>query len=116
MCTPSSTSTTSPGTKGDNKVTTELGVVDATNSKNGRAVDAAVPDQPIDIDANYEDALHVLDTKAPKLEGKVDAATQQEDYYRTVRTNVLLAWTLSNGLLATAVASATEEVYDIFVV
>ncbi|KAF5366009.1 hypothetical protein D9758_006592 [Tetrapyrgos nigripes] len=84
-------------------------VVDATNSKNGRSVDAAVPDQPIDIDANYEDALHVLGTKAPKLEGKVDAATQQDDYYRTVRTNVLLAWTLGNGLLATAVASATEE-------
>ncbi|KAF5331760.1 hypothetical protein D9758_016633 [Tetrapyrgos nigripes] len=80
-----------------------------------RSVDAAVPDQPIDIDANYEDALHVLGTKAPKLEGKVDAATQQEDYYRTVGTNVLLAWTLSNGLLATAMASATEGVYDIFV-
>lgn len=40
--------------------------------------------------------LHVLRTKAPKAEEKVDEATKQEDYYRTFRTNVLLAWTLSN--------------------
>ncbi|KAF5331770.1 hypothetical protein D9758_016642 [Tetrapyrgos nigripes] len=100
------------GTKGDNKVTTELGTVDTKNSKDGKTVDAVVPDQQIDIDANYEDALHVLRTKPPKVEGKVDAATQQEDYYRTFRTNVLLAWTLSNGLLAAAVVSATSKAQD----
>lgn len=98
------------GTKGDNKVSTDLGVVDA-KGKDG-TVDAVVPDQQKDIDANYEDALHVLRTKPPKTEGKVDAATQQEDYYRTFRTNVLLAWTLSNGLLAAAVVSATSKAQD----
>ena len=40
--------------------------------------------------------LHVLRTKPPKAEAKVDEATKQEDYYRAFRTNVLLAWTLSN--------------------
>jgi len=49
----------------------------------------------------------VLTTKPPKEEQKIDAATQQEDYYRTFRTNVLLAWTLSNGLLAAIVVEGT---------
>lgn len=30
----------------------------------------------------------MLSTKPPKEESKVDAATQQEDYYKTFRTNV----------------------------
>ena len=40
-----------------------------------------------DINAAYEDAIHVLSTKPPKEEKKVDAATAQEDYYRNFRTN-----------------------------
>lgn len=39
-----------------------------------------------DIEPLYEDAIHVLKTKPPKVEGKVDASTKQEDYYRTFRT------------------------------
>jgi chitin synthase len=98
------------GTKGDNKVSTELGVV-AAQGKDG-TVEAVVPDQQNDIDANYDDALHVLRTKPPKVEATVDAGTQQEDYYRAFRTNVLLAWTLSNALLGAAVVSATSKAQD----
>ncbi|THU75900.1 hypothetical protein K435DRAFT_974654 [Dendrothele bispora CBS 962.96] len=76
------------GTKGDDKVSVDL---------------------EKDIDANYEDALHVLRTKPAKVEDQVDAATQQEDYYRSFRTNVLLAWMLSNGLLAAAIVSANDK-------
>lgn len=83
------------GTKGDNKVVnTDLGVV--TTGKNKNEVEVAVPTTENDIDAAYEDAIQVLSTKPPKAESKPDAATQQEDYYRSFRTNVLLAWTLSN--------------------
>ncbi|KAL1722353.1 chitin synthase [Schizophyllum commune] len=86
------------GTKGDNKVQTDLGVV--TTTKDGKAeVEVNVPTQEQDINALYEDAIHVLNTKPPKQESKPDASTLQEDYYKTFRTNVLLAWTLSNGLL-----------------
>jgi len=95
------------GTKGDNKVSTDLGVV--KTGKDSNQVEAVVPDQQNDIDANYEDALHVLRTKPAKVESKPDAATQQEDYYRSFRTNVLLAWTLSNGLLAAAVVFANAK-------
>jgi len=99
------------GTKGDNKVSTDLGVVEVKKGgKDGKTtVEVNVPTEEKDINAAYEDALHVLRTKAPKAEDKVDEATKQEDYYRTFRTNVLLAWTLSNGLLAAIVVEANAN-------
>ncbi|KAK2465800.1 hypothetical protein APHAL10511_002344 [Amanita phalloides] len=111
------------GTKGDNKVNTDLGVV-KTGGKDNNEAEALVPTEQNDINAAYEDALEVLKTKPPKQESKPDAGTQQEDYYRTFRTkyvisirripvahssnatvllSVLLAWTLSNALLAAGI-------------
>jgi chitin synthase len=72
------------GTKGDNKVSTDLGVVQAGKGKN--EVEVSVPTAETDINAAYEDAIHVLSTKPPKTESAPDASTQQEDYYRTFRT------------------------------
>lgn len=72
------------GTKGDNKISTDLGVVKTGPNKN--EVEVNVPTDQKDIDAAYEDAIHILQTKPPKEEKKVDAATKQEDYYRTFRT------------------------------
>ncbi|KAJ6589955.1 glycosyltransferase family 2 protein [Mycena vulgaris] len=102
------------GTKGDNKVSTDLGTVTTGKGDKKNEVEAVVPTSENDINAAYEDAIHVLNTKAPKADSKPDAATQQEDYYRTFRTNVsfclvLLAWTLSNGLLGAAVATANGK-------
>jgi len=88
------------GTKGDNTVAKALGTV--ATGKTGQ-VEAEVPTDEKDIDTLYEDAIHVLQTKPPKVESKPDAGTKQEDYYRTFRTNVLLAWVLTNGLLAAAI-------------
>ncbi|KAF8633773.1 hypothetical protein AX15_001279 [Amanita polypyramis BW_CC] len=99
------------GTKGDNKVNTDLGVV-KTSGKDSNEAEALVPTEQNDINAAYEDALEVLKTKPPKQESKPDPGTQQEDYYRTFRTKyVLLAWTLSNALLAAGIlttASASQ--------
>jgi chitin synthase len=72
------------GTKGDNKVSTDLGVVKANKGEN--VVEVAVPTAEKDINAAYEDAIHVLTTKPPKEEKKVDTATAQEDFYRSFRT------------------------------
>ena len=72
------------GTKGDNKVSTDLGVV--KTGKNNNEVEVAVPTAETDINAVYDDALHVLTTKPPPVVSKPDPATEQEDYYRTFRT------------------------------
>lgn len=47
------------GTKGDNKVSTDLGVV-ATTGKDKATVEASVPTDQRDINAAYEDAMAVL--------------------------------------------------------
>ncbi|CCL99770.1 uncharacterized protein FIBRA_01792 [Fibroporia radiculosa] len=101
------------GTKGDNKVSTDLGVV--TTGKNKNEVEVAVPTAETDINAAYDDAIHVLQTKPPKEDSKPDPQTEQEDYYRGFRTKynlVLLSWTLSNGLLAAIIITLTGKASD----
>ncbi|KAF4580736.1 Chitin synthase, class 1 [Pleurotus pulmonarius] len=68
------------GTKGDNKVSTDLGVV--TTGKNKNEVEVNVPTAETDINAAYEDAIQLL---------------------------VLLAWTLSNGLLAAIIVTTMNK-------
>lgn len=80
------------GTKGDNKVNTDLGVVKVNKGEN--AVEVAVPTAETDINAMYEDAIHVLSTKPPKEDKTVDQATAQEDYYRNFRTKCVLCLNL----------------------
>ena len=53
---------------------------------NKNEVEVSVPTTETDINAAYEDAIHMLSTKPPKQEPKRDEATEQEDYYRTFRT------------------------------
>lgn len=72
------------GTKGDNKVSTDLGVVQV--AKNATEVEVTMPTQKEDLNTMYEDAIHVLQTKPPKEEAKIDEKTAQEDYYKTFRT------------------------------
>lgn len=74
------------GTKGDHKVSTDLGVVSAGKGTN--EVEVSVPTAETDINAAYEDAMQLLRDKPPKAEPKVDLTTKQEDYYKTFRTNV----------------------------
>ncbi|KAI0298178.1 glycosyltransferase family 2 protein [Multifurca ochricompacta] len=101
---------------GDNKVSTDLGVVKASKGEN--AVEVAVPTAETDINAAYEDAIHVLSTKPPKEEKTVDVATAQEDYYRTFRTKcaLLVAVILTtNGSAKTSGANSTVNGYLIFI-
>ncbi|KIO23871.1 glycosyltransferase family 2 protein [Tulasnella calospora MUT 4182] len=98
------------GTKGDNKVSVDLGVVE--KKKDSNEVEVAVPTEQKDINAAYEDAMAVLHSKPPPEDQKIDEKTLQEDYYKTFRTNVLLAWTLSNGALAVGIVSASTKNKD----
>ncbi|KZS93873.1 glycosyltransferase family 2 protein [Sistotremastrum niveocremeum HHB9708] len=103
------------GTKGDNKPASDLGSANAAKGKEGdkNTVDAVVPTDPADINAAYDDALHVINTKPEKVEAKVDAKTVEEDYYKSFRTNVLLAWTLSNVSLYLTAATKTGSQKDL---
>ncbi|KAL5482358.1 CHS4_2 [Sanghuangporus weigelae] len=98
------------GTKGDNKVSTDLGVVKTDSKSNEVEVDA--PTDKADIDAAYENAISVLYTKPVPEKPKKDPEQANKDYYQSFRTRVLLFWTLSNGLLAAIVVSATGNAKD----
>ena len=78
------------GTKGDNKPAAALGTVSTGGGK--KEVEVEVPTSEKDINALYEDAIHVLNTKPPVVEAKVDESTQQEDYYRNFRTKCVLTF------------------------
>ncbi|KAG6836145.1 hypothetical protein H0H93_010914 [Arthromyces matolae] len=73
------------GTKGDNKPQADLGKVEAKGA-NKNEVEVVIPTAKNDINALYEDAIHVLNTKPPKVTSKPDPSTMQEDYYRGFRT------------------------------
>ena len=49
-----------------------------------------MPTAETDINAAYEDAIHLLSTKPPKQESKPDPQTEQEDYYKGFRTKCVL--------------------------
>ncbi|KAG8935649.1 Chitin synthase, class 1 [Tulasnella sp. 418] len=95
------------GTKGDNKISTDLGVVAVKKDTN--EVEIELSTEEIDINAAYEDAMALLASKSSKPQQKRDAQTKQEDYYRQFRTNVLLTWTLSNAVLAAIITRTVDN-------
>ena len=82
------------GTKGDNKVATDLGGVKTDAKANAVEVDA--PTDRADIDAAYDTALQTLHSKPVIEPPKKDPEQENKDYYQAFRTRVLLVWTLSN--------------------
>ncbi|KAI9060296.1 glycosyltransferase family 2 protein [Trametes sanguinea] len=93
------------GTKQDNEINTDLGaVIQNSNSQ----VDLEVPTDAADVNSIYEEALDNLKNRKPlpKASGAPSTAEKEQlakDYYANVRTNVLLVWVLSNGLLLVAI-------------
>lgn len=91
------------GTKEDARVDVDLGV---TTKISNDTVNMALPSDQNDIDIAYDTSLHNLKTRPmivpPPLSNKAKEE-QTADYYQSVRTNVLLAWVLSNALLVTTI-------------
>ncbi|CDO75678.1 Glycosyltransferase Family 2 protein [Trametes cinnabarina] len=93
------------GTKQDNEINTDLGaVIQNSNSQ----VDLEVPTDAADVNSIYEEALDNLKNRKPLPKASNGPSTAEKeqlakDYYANVRTNVLLAWVLSNGLLLVAI-------------
>ncbi|KAI0675208.1 chitin synthase-domain-containing protein [Trametes maxima] len=93
------------GTKQDNEIATDLGaVIQNSNSQ----VDLEVPTDAADVNSIYEEALDNLKNRRPLAKASTGLSTAEKeqlakDYYANVRTNVLLVWVLSNGLLLVAI-------------
>ena len=92
-------------------MSTDLGaVIQNSNSQ----VDLEVPTDATDVNELYEEALDNVRNRKPlpKAHGLSDAQKEElaKDYYANVRTNVLLAWVLSNGLLLVAILGGGDAV------
>lgn len=102
------------GTKGDTSVATDLGVAKQTAD----GVEVSVPTDSHDINNAYDEAVSQLSIKTVEVKQSRDAKTKQEDYYREIRTRVLLTWIMSNAALVALVTSnifgdfkTTSQVY-----
>lgn len=91
-----------PSTRFRTTQSTDLGVVKASGDA-GDKVDVDIPKDEKDIDAAYEDAKHVLAQKPPVEKKKVDLSQKMEDSYKNIRTNVVLAWAITNGALVAGI-------------
>ncbi|KAF2684261.1 glycosyltransferase family 2 protein [Lentithecium fluviatile CBS 122367] len=91
------------GTKGDNIAKTDLG--DA-RAKSGNVVELEMPSEQLDIDSGYDEALRNLRDRIEVPKPGVSEAQAQEDYYRAVRTYMVVVWLISNAILAMAVSEA----------
>lgn len=91
------------GTKGDNVLKTDLGGAVGK----GSTVELEMPSEQLDIDSGYDEALRNLRDRIEVPSSPVGEAQLQEDYYKSVRTYMVITWMIANGILAMAVS----EVY-----
>ncbi|KAF8858528.1 putative chitin synthase [Acephala macrosclerotiorum] len=92
------------GTKGDNVIHTDLGA--AMGHGKGTTVELEMPSEQLDIDSGYDEALRNLRDRIEVPPPTVSESQQQEDYYKSVRTYMVLCWLISNAILAMAVSEA----------
>lgn len=97
------------GTKGDNVMKTDLGGAvgkGGAGGKNG-VVELEMPSEQLDIDSGYDEALRNLRDRVEVPEPPPSEAQMQEDYYKSVRTYMVMVWMIANAILA----MAASEVY-----
>ncbi|KAF7729318.1 Chitin synthase, class 2 [Apophysomyces ossiformis] len=96
------------GTKGDNDVAKDLGVVKVAGKKGPeKTVEVNLPADQGNINADYDKALEDLERKMEHAEPPPPRT--QEDYYRSFRTHLVLVWIGCNALI---VALVTSNEYD----
>ncbi|CCH43582.1 chitin synthase [Wickerhamomyces ciferrii] len=103
------------GTKGENNPTKSLGTAIIKKDSSGHEiVEVEMPSDQLDIDGAYKSTLNNISiqrlrNKQPEKEPRQPVLS--EDYYRDVRTRVVLTWLITNLVLVMAVSqvySATE--------
>lgn len=90
------------GTKGDNVMKTDLG---GAIGKGG-LVELEMPSEQLDIDSGYDEALRNLRDRVEVPESAISESQMQEDYYKSVRTYMVVVWMIANAILSMAVSEA----------
>ncbi|KAK9257342.1 chitin synthase-domain-containing protein [Lipomyces tetrasporus] len=97
------------GTKGDNEIHNDLGAAVNKSGLGKDVVEVEMPSAQLDIDAGYEDALaNLRERKQVEDKRGPSESTKKEDYYRGIRTRVVLLWMVANMILVLVVT----QVYD----
>jgi chitin synthase len=95
------------GTKGDNILHTDLGAAKGTNN----VVQLEMPSEQLDIDSGYDEALRNLRDRVEVEKPGISTAQAQEDYYRAVRTYMVVVYLVANAILAMAVSEAYSSTH-----
>ncbi|KAI5861625.1 glycosyltransferase family 2 protein [Durotheca rogersii] len=90
------------GTKGDNVMRTDLGGAVGQ----GSTVELEMPSEQLDIDSGYDEALRNLRDRVEVPAAAPSESQMQEDYYKSVRTYMVVIWMVANAILAMAVSEA----------
>jgi len=101
------------GTKQDSTPNSDLGaVIQDSHSQ----VDLEVLTEAADVNSIYEESLSNLRNRVPidspkgkALPSIAEKEQAAKDYYANVRTNVLLTWVLSNGILLVAILGGMKS-------
>ena len=93
------------GTKGDNVIKTDLGGAVGK----GQTVELEMPSEQLDIDSGYDEALRNLRDRLEVPSAPVSEAQLQEDYYKSVRTYMVIVWMIANAILAMAISEIYGE-------
>lgn len=95
------------GTKGDNELTPDLGSAVAQKDFGQDVVEIEMPSEQLDIDSGYEEALGNLRENKVIESAPPSMSTVTDDYYRDIRSRVVLVWMALNMVLVVVVT----EVY-----
>lgn len=88
------------GTKGDNEQKMDLGAAVVKKEAGKDIVEIEMPSEQLDIDSGYEEALVNLRERKKVPEEAPSFLVVTQDYYREIRTRVVLVWIVANTLLA----------------
>ncbi|KAK9480007.1 chitin synthase-domain-containing protein [Lipomyces japonicus] len=94
------------GTKGDTEVAHDLGAAVGKTGLGNDVVEIEMPSEQLDIDSGYEDALANLRERKQVNAPPTNENVLQEDYYRGIRTRVVLVWIVCNCVLIEVVTQA----------
>jgi len=89
------------GTKGANVISMDLG--EATTKGKAGEVEVEVPSEQLDIDAVFDESLSNLRERKKVPVEVLDEEQVKQDYYRDIRTRMVLVWIIANGVLVMSI-------------